>query len=54
MSEIKKGFNLKKEQEAQDGTEWKFGALSPVCIAQIPELEREKYLPVGERQNIGE
>lgn len=49
-----KGLNLQKEREAQDGTEYVFGALSLPCITDIPESEREQYLPKGERQNIGE
>ncbi len=46
------GFDLKREQAEQDGTEWPLGSV-PSCIAEIPEEQRAKYLPAGERQNIG-
>ncbi len=49
-----RGLNLEKELREQDGTERKFGALSQPGLVSIPLLEREKYLPKGEDQNIGE
>ncbi len=49
-----RGLNLALEREHQDGTEHRFGALSQSGIVSIPLAERERYLPVGEDQNIGE
>ena len=43
------GFDLKREQAEQDGTEWPLGSI-PSCIAEIPEEQRAKYLPQGEVQ----
>ena len=48
------GFNLELEKRSQSLEDWKFGAGELPDIAEIPEGEREKYLPKGERQNIGE
>ena len=45
-----RGLNLELETLQQDGTEWKFGALSPKCIFAVPLTERVKYLPKGETQ----
>lgn len=44
------GLNLELERAHQDGTEWKFGALSQPCLAEIPQEERIPYLPKGEVQ----
>lgn len=48
------GIDIQKEKQEQDGTEYKFGAFSTPCLAQIPRKERVKYNPLGELQNIGE
>lgn len=48
------GFNPQLEIIDKKATDWVYGALSIPCITDIPEDEREKYLPQGERQNIGE
>ncbi len=48
------GLDLKREQEEQSEQDWVFGALSSPCITDIPETERENYLPRGEKQNVGE
>lgn len=51
MSMKNTGIDLEREKQEQDGTEWEFGASSPVCIASnIPIGERIKYLPEGEVQ----
>jgi len=47
------GLNLKLEEQHQDERDFKFGTHSLPCLAQIPEDERESYLPEGELQNIG-
>ncbi len=44
------GLNWWRELEEQSDLDWIFGAASPVCIAEIPNEEREKYLPEGEVQ----
>ncbi|UPJ35844.1 hypothetical protein IVB45_02190 [Bradyrhizobium sp. 4] len=51
---MNRGLNLDLERQHQDGTELQFGALSQPGIVSIPLAEREKYLPLGEDQNIGE
>lgn len=43
-------FNVQRELAEQDGSEWKFGALSQPGIVSIPLAERELYLPIGETQ----
>lgn len=48
------GLDLKREQDEQDGTEYKFGATSTPCIADIPVPERLQYLPRGELQKGAE
>lgn len=48
------GLNLDLERAHQDGSERRYGALSQPGIVSIPLADREKYLPVGEDQNIGE
>ena len=45
------GLDLEKEQAEQDGSEWQFGAVSQPGLANIPEDEREQYLPKGELQS---
>jgi hypothetical protein len=51
MEKIKNyGLNIELERQQMSEEDWQFGALSPVCIACIPESEREKYLPLGEVQ----
>lgn len=47
------GFNLDLERLHRQDSDWVFGGASQPCLASIPEEEREKYLPDGERQNIG-
>lgn len=47
---INNGLNLTLEREHQDGTEWKFGALSQPGIVSIPPTERVTYLPLGRLQ----
>lgn len=55
MNEVKKfGLNLELENQHQRPEDWVFGATSVPDMAEIPEQEREKYLPRGERQNLGE
>lgn len=44
------GLNLELEKQHQTEKDWVFGAFSQKCLALIPELEREKYLPIGEVQ----
>jgi hypothetical protein len=44
------GLNWERELDEQEDTDYRFGGSSPVCIALIPQSEREKYLPVGEVQ----
>ena len=54
-SEIKNhGLNWAKELSEQSSEDWKLGGTGLTCMAEIPEEEREKYLPKGELQNIGE
>lgn len=48
------GFNLDLELAHQSDSDWVYGATSQPCIAEIPEGERQQYLPDGELQNIGE
>src|SRR3990167_4810918 len=49
------GIDWEREiKERSDEEDEVYGAFSTPCIAIIPENEREQYLPVGERQNIGE
>lgn len=45
-----KGLDLNRERREQDGSEWTFGALSPVGLAVIPTTERAEHLPLGEPQ----
>src|SRR3990167_8444588 len=44
------GFDIARELQEQDGTEYQFGAFSQVGIADIPLDNREAYLPQGEVQ----
>ncbi len=44
------GFSPKLEREHQRGDEWIFGAIPSKCMAEIPEEQRAKYLPLGEIQ----
>lgn len=44
------GFNPELEQQHQSPDDWVFGAGSLPCIALIPEVDRDTYLPVGEVQ----
>lgn len=48
------GFSPELEKAHRTEEDYVFGAFSQPCIADIPEGEREKYLPKGELQNIGE
>lgn len=45
-----KGLNWKLELESQTELDWPLGATGLTCLAEIPEEEREKYLPQGELQ----
>lgn len=45
-----RGIDWAKEIADQQETDYVFGASSPVCIALIPQAEREAYLPKGELQ----
>lgn len=47
---MNRGIDIAREQAEQDGTEYKVGAMTPVCLAAIPVLDRMKYLPDGELQ----
>src|SRR3990172_1906755 len=47
---MNRGFNYKLELESQTEQDWPLGATGLTCLAQIPEEEREKYLPKGELQ----
>lgn len=51
---MNKGLNLQKEQEELRGDEYKFGSNSKPSIFSIEMSQREKYLPFGEIQNMGE
>ena len=51
---MNKGMNWKKELAEQSSEDWLLGGTGLACIAEIPEEERELYLPKGELQNIGE
>lgn len=51
---MSRGLDLAKERAQQDGTEWRFGAMSAPGLIAIPLEDRPAYLPKGERQNIGE
>lgn len=44
------GFSAELQKQHQKDTDWVFGATSAPCIAQIPQEERERYLPMGEVQ----
>lgn len=46
------GFNIELEEASQSEEDWVGGTLPD--LAPIPLEERIKYLPKGERQNIGE
>src|SRR5438105_12038879 len=48
------GFNPALEKAHQSDIDWVFGAESLPCIALIPEADRQKYLPDGELQNLGD
>lgn len=48
------GLDLSKEKQDRQPEDWVFGAASQVCIAEIPEEERIKYLPKGEIQRGAE
>ena len=52
MEEKKSNYGLDWQRELKEQSEldWKLGATGLTCIAQIPEEEREKYLPKGELQ----
>lgn len=49
-----RGLNLELEKAQQDGTEWRFGSSSLPALFVVPLEGRARYLPQGERQNIGE
>ena len=46
------GLNIERELFEQDGSEYRLGSVTSDLI-QIPPEERLKYLPEGERQDIG-
>lgn len=50
------GLDWKRELVEQSDEDYELGGIGPTltCIAEIPEKERNNYLPRGERQNIGE
>lgn len=48
------GLNIYKEIAEQSREDHVYGGLSQPCITNIEPEEREKYLPAGELQNIGE
>jgi len=50
----KYGLDLEKQQNELSEEDHIFGGASSPCLAQIPMMERENYLPEGELQNIGE
>lgn len=55
MKQINHGLNWELEKQQQSENDWVFGTVSPVCLAEnIPATERDRYLPKGELQNIGE
>lgn len=47
---MNKGLDWKKEPAEQSSEDWPLGATGLTCLAEIPEEEREKYLPKGELQ----
>ena len=47
-----RGFNLRKELAEQSFEDWPLGGTGLTCLAEIPEAEREKYLPKGELQSF--
>ena len=49
-----KGFLLSQEYADRKTTDFLLGASGLTCIAEIPNDDRIKYIPKGERQNIGE
>lgn len=49
-----RGIDLARERAEQSEADWQFGGLSQPCIALIPEAVRESFLPLGEKQNLGE
>ena len=52
--QINYGLNWEMELREQQDTDYIFGATAPLkCLAEIPPEAREKYLPEGEKQNIG-
>lgn len=44
------GLDIEKQKTDESDTDWRFGAASIPCIAQIPVADRQKYLPKGELQ----
>ena len=56
MSRTIKNFGIDYQRELYEQSEedYQFGAFALPSLVNIPEAEREKYLPAGERQNIGE
>src|SRR3990167_702591 len=49
-SKNNKGFNLGKELAEQSEFDCPLGGAGLSCLAEIPEEERESYLPKGELQ----
>lgn len=47
---MNKGIDLEREKREQDGTEYRFGALSQPSYITVPLEEREQFFPVGELQ----
>ena len=51
---MNRGLDLVREQQEQSVKDWQFGAFSAAGVINVPLAERSKYLPAGERQNVGE
>lgn len=49
MSEIRRNFNEALERSAQDGTEYRYGAIAK-DLAAVPVTVRLQYLPLGVNQ----
>lgn len=48
------GLNLELELQSRTPSDWVFGSVAAPSLFQIPEAQRQVYLPNGELQNIGE
>src|SRR3990167_7034552 len=45
-----RGFNFEKELAEQSGEDWALGGTGLTCLAEIPLIDRDKFLPRGELQ----